>query len=242
MKVLKFEISGKYAHFRKPYTTVSPLTFLIPTRPTIAGIIGAILGKPKNDVTCQNANSYIAIGLKENYSVKKIRIGVNLAKVPSNFDCESGYVDLSDIKNKINLKRYECLKDVKYNIYFCHNECILNEFKACLENHTSYYTPYLGISEFIANFEYLGEFDANNVQNSRSIKINSVAPKKYLDENSINFYQDAEYIVQRMPNRLDENRIVKDYTEVIFERKGLPLIATAKKYWELSNGENIIFL
>lgn len=242
MKVLKFEISGEYAHFRKPYTTVSPLTFLIPTRPVIAGIIGAILGRPKNDVICQNTDSYIAIGLQENQSIKKIRIGLNLTKVPSEFDCENGYVNLSDIKNKINLKRYECLKDVKYNIYFHHKEDILNEFKTCLKNHTCYYTPYLGISEFIANFEYLGEFDANKIQNSQPIKINSVAHKKYLDENSINFYQDAEYIVQRMPNRLDENRIVQDYAEVIFERKGLPLIATATEYWKLSNGENIIFL
>lgn len=243
MKVLKFEISGKYAHFRKPYTTMSPLTFLVPTRPVIAGIIGAIIGKPKNDITCQNSDSYIAIGLCESNPIKKIRIGLNLTKVPSKTDCENGFVDLSEIKNKMNLKRYECLKDVKYNIYFHHKTPELySEFKNRLENHTSYYTPYLGISEFIANFEFLGEFTSTKGTKTNPLEIKTIIPKKYLEEQSIQFSPNAEYIVQRMPNRLDENRVVQEYTEVIFERNAHPVFASVKEYQELDNGENIIFL
>lgn len=47
MKVLAFDIWADYAHFRKFYTTTSPLTFSFPPPPTIAGILGAIYGTEK---------------------------------------------------------------------------------------------------------------------------------------------------------------------------------------------------
>ena len=48
-KVLVFEVYGKYAHFKKPYTTTSPLTYSIPSRTALTGIIGAIIGIEKNE-------------------------------------------------------------------------------------------------------------------------------------------------------------------------------------------------
>ena len=46
-KVLVFDIWSEYGHFKKPYTTTSPLTFSIPSRTALTGIIGAILGIEK---------------------------------------------------------------------------------------------------------------------------------------------------------------------------------------------------
>ena len=43
-ELLIFDIRGEYGHFRKYNTTTSPLTYSIPTRTAIAGILGAILG------------------------------------------------------------------------------------------------------------------------------------------------------------------------------------------------------
>ena len=47
MKVLVFDIWADYGHFRKFYTTTSPLTFSFPAPSTIAGILGAIYGAGK---------------------------------------------------------------------------------------------------------------------------------------------------------------------------------------------------
>ena len=46
-KVLVFDIWGEYAHFRKYYTTTSPLSYSIPPRTAVTGFIGAILGLGK---------------------------------------------------------------------------------------------------------------------------------------------------------------------------------------------------
>ena len=47
-RVLCFELFGDYAQFRKFFANMSPLSFSIPPRTVLTGIIGAILGIAKN--------------------------------------------------------------------------------------------------------------------------------------------------------------------------------------------------
>jgi CRISPR-associated protein Cas5h len=68
MEILQFDISGKFAHFRKYYANNTALSYSIPPRTTIMGVLAAILGKPRD--------SYY-----EEFSSKNIRIGISL-KVP----------------------------------------------------------------------------------------------------------------------------------------------------------------
>jgi CRISPR-associated protein Cas5h len=49
MKVLVFDVWGEFGHFRKHYTTTSPLTYSIPPRTAIAGMIAAIEGFGKDE-------------------------------------------------------------------------------------------------------------------------------------------------------------------------------------------------
>lgn len=244
MKILKFKLSGDYAHFRKPYTTTSPLTYPIPTRPSLAGLIGAITGKSKGNVDYQNEQSYLALSIVN--PLKKTRMGINLTKVPTATDLKNGFLDLKIQSNQLNQIRFEFIKNPEYIVYFLHEDMQLySELKNHLESHTCIYTPYFGISELIANFEYLGEFEAQKIENPSVIKINTVIPKKAVNENSINFEDSSEYFNVRMPNRLDEERIVKEFTEVIFEQNAKLIQATPKYYWQVKVGngyENIIFM
>ena len=49
MKSLIFDIYGDFGHFKKYYTTSSPLTFSFPPPPTIKGMLGAIGGISKTE-------------------------------------------------------------------------------------------------------------------------------------------------------------------------------------------------
>ena len=49
MQLLAFDVWGDYAHFKKRYATSSPLTHSIPSKPTILGLIAAILGFRRNE-------------------------------------------------------------------------------------------------------------------------------------------------------------------------------------------------
>ena len=48
MKLLIFDIIGKFAHFRKYYSNSSALSFGAPPRTTICGMVAAILGMEKD--------------------------------------------------------------------------------------------------------------------------------------------------------------------------------------------------
>jgi CRISPR-associated protein Cas5h len=244
MKVLYFEIWGEFAHFRKPYTTTSPLTFPIAPRTAIAGILGALIGIKKYDIVCQNKDSFIALKLLK--PIKKTRFAINLSKVANKKKFEQGFMDLSLIKNRTPQIRYEFLKDVKYGIYFFHNDnTIYAAIKNALINHESIYTPYLGISELIANFQFIAEYEVEEIENTNeNISFKCVIPKGKLKDEKIIFEDDAEYFFVRMPNMLDKDRVVQEYVEVVFERNALKgLKAVPIKYWIIKdNEEKIIFL
>ena len=120
-EILIFDISSEYGHFRKYNTTTSPLTYSIPTRTAIAGILGAILGMereiadgvyPDGAVPVQEffskANCDIAIQILN--PVKKENVAVNLINTKISF------YDLS--KAKRTQIEFELVKDVKYRIFF----------------------------------------------------------------------------------------------------------------------------
>jgi len=77
MKVLTFDLYGDFAHFRKYFTTTSPLTFSFPPPPTISGILGTIYGTPKNENQEVFGYENCKIALQIQKPVKKIRMGLN---------------------------------------------------------------------------------------------------------------------------------------------------------------------
>lgn len=78
MKCLVFDIWGEYGHFRKFYTTSSPLTFSIPPRTTICGIIAAIIGLDKDEYLNHFSKAKANIAIQLNNPINKTRISYNL--------------------------------------------------------------------------------------------------------------------------------------------------------------------
>jgi len=116
-RVLCFELFGDYAQFRKFFANMSPLSFSIPPRTVLTGIIGAILGIDKN---CNPEyfdydNSFIALKLIS--PVKKTKIVCNYIKTSSSFSQVFNYKE----HKPTNI---EFLKDVRYRVYF---SCIVSD-------------------------------------------------------------------------------------------------------------------
>jgi len=116
MKILAFDIWGDFAHFRKYYTTSSPLTFSFPPPPTISGILGAIYGCDKftNEYLKLFGTDSCKISLKILSTIKKTRIGLNLINTKDGF--------WVPIKKKNHEPRtqipVEFVKNPKYRIFF----------------------------------------------------------------------------------------------------------------------------
>lgn len=247
-KVLVFDVWGDYAHFRRGYTTTSPLTFSIPPRTALCGLIGAILGLEKvgntylKDFTLDKAK----IGLRLLKPVKKVHIAENLIHTKKGEGC--GGVGMNLIKKRTQI-RFEFLKDPVYRVYFWHvDNNLYSQLKKSLVEHKSVYTPCFGLSENIANFNFVGEFNTKGKTTDGEVLINSVVPtEKVLDKQGIIFDFQEEYFSLRLACEMNQERVIKKYSDIIFERNGNPIKVKMKEpYFEIeyNNGtkENIIFI
>jgi CRISPR-associated protein Cas5h len=235
-RVLVFDVWGDYAHFRKNYSTSSPLTYSFPPRTALSGLIGAVAGLDKSDYYSMFFRDNAMIGCKILNPVKKVRIGENL------IDTKSA-LKMHLIKNRTQI-RFEFVKDPKYRVYFSHSdEQLYQKLKDLLSSHKSVFTPCLGLSELICNFEYRGDFELERCGEEFQA-IDSVVPGKSLLE-SPDFEEDKEYFSEVMPAEMGDAREVMDYREILFERNGKSIQAKAKGLWMLKdggNGERILFL
>ena len=232
-KVLVFDIWGEYAHFRKYYTTTSPLSYSIPPRTAITGLIGAIIGLGKNEYLKHftKSQAFIAVRLLE--PIKKVRIAENLIDT-------SSVSTMNRIKNRTRI-RFEFIKDARYRIYFYHtNKEIYSQTKEYIIAHKCVYTPCLGLSEHIANFECVGEMNMHHVIPNGFNIISSAIPENLIEE--IDFGQNGEYSSETMPIEMDTDRTVIEYSNILFERNGRTIRAKLKEFWELDNGEKLVFM
>jgi CRISPR-associated protein Cas5h len=231
-KVLVFDVWGEYAHFRKYYTTTSPLTFSIPPRTSLSGLIGAILGYGKEDYISQlsKSNATIAVGLV--HPVKKMRLAENL------IDTKKAGRHMNKISQRTQI-RFEFLKDPWFRIFFSHKDHeIQSRLKELLCEHKCVYTPCLGLSEHIADFRYIGEVEAvQEVPNGYEYIASAVPEKRVLD---MVYEDDGEYISETMPVEMAPDRSVIEYASIIFERKARCIKARVDSCLHLETGERIV--
>lgn len=233
MKVLVFDVWGEFGHFRKHYTTTSPLTYSIPPRTAIAGMIGAIEGFGKDEYLQHFSKENASIAVKISCPIKKTRIAENL------IDTKIAPM-MSRIKTRTQI-RFEVLKDVKYRIYFSHSsEEVYTKLYSMLKEHKSVYTLCLGLSEHIANYEFIGEMEAVSEFSDSEREIHSVIPEKELIK--ISFEDGKEYFSETIPIEMLPNREVTEYGKILFEKNAKCILANVNNLWRLENGEGIIFM
>jgi CRISPR-associated protein Cas5h len=250
-EVLIFDISSEYGHFRKYNTTTSPLTYSIPPRPAIAGILGAILGiereidvgkypqgvVPVNKLFSKE-NSDIAVQIIN--PVKKVNVGINLINTGSK---ESFYNLTKAGRTQIN---FELLKDAKFRIYVAieDNE-IFSELEKRLKNKQHHFTPYLGLAQFTATIEFVDKKELQLQQNDNQVYIDVVTAvnlSQIQADNPVDFDYSAMYSANNMPVEMDEKREVQEYSEILTENNGKPIRAKVEKYYKIENYGNIVFL
>lgn len=247
-KILVFDVWGDYAHFRRFYTTTSPLSFPIPTRTALCGLIGAIIGLEKegNDYLKYFPTESAHIALRLLNPIEKTVIAENLINTKN-----ARGPGMNLIINRTQI-RFEFLKNQKYRIYFCRSNEEGNLYQKLnynLTNHKTKYTPCLGLSENIANFKFVGEFEINILPcKDDYISIDTVLPlQKTSEKEGIMFESEGEYYSIRMPVELNTQRVVIKYRDIIFDRTGRSIKAKlVEPYGNIkysdSREENIVFM
>lgn len=80
-EIIHFQLEGKFAHFRKYYTNNTALSFTLPPRTTIMGIVAAMLGFEKDTYYKKLNSENMAISVGLGSSIKKSFHRLNLLMI-----------------------------------------------------------------------------------------------------------------------------------------------------------------
>jgi len=237
-RVLVFDIWSDYAHFRKFETTTSPLTYPFPTGTSIAGLIAAIVGLPRDSYYNLFSRNNIEYSFSILNPIRRSVIPINIVKTDV-----ANWQFLWKLKDPRAPVPYEFIKDPKYRIYMLFKnstvEKLYFKLKKLLENHQTVYNPYLGITELIANFEFVGDFEAVPIQVKDEIKeIHTVSG---IDAGGLIPEEGKRYGKEIIPLYMDGERRVLEYGNVIYEIGGKTLKIQKETIFEVAN-ENVSFL
>ena len=237
-RIVAFDIWGEFAHFRRFFTTSSPLTFSFPPPPTVRGIVGAILGIPKDDYI--RVTNRLSVGISVLSRIKKVRFGLNLILTKGSggkFD-PTLFKDRKGGKNLRTQVQVEFLRDAKYRIYLAGDDELLNSLLRYLPYHKTEYTVSLGLSECLADFEFVGEFEAEPIDKSDSVK--SIIPATKVGNLSLEV--PLRLARERIPVSMNPDRVVFDYQDVIFETNGREIRGSFKDVYHINETKENIYL
>ena len=236
-RVLVFDVWGDYAHFRRGYTTTSPLTYPFPSRTTLAGLISAILGLPRDSYYKLFGKDNSAFALQILNPIRKIKITQNL------IDTKTGFY-LWDNKGQRTQIPFEFIKKPKYRVYAWLSDQKFDDLIKLIKGHNSVYTPYLGISECIANFEIFGEgvfeVEKKRVDGGEGVEIYSIIEKGKAKVRGGE--RGKKYGIVKVPGFMNQDRSVSKYMEFYYEEDGKPLKITEGEYYTLKGEDvNVVF-
>ncbi len=233
MKYIVFDVRADFAQFKKPFTTMSPQTFAIPTGTAVVGMISAIVGLDKKNYWQYFPEDYYQLALGVRKPIKKVVIPINILKTTL-------------IRHFSRFKEHkrttmEFIKDGEFRIWFSWNDN--DHFLKLIDyikNHETHYTLSLGLAWNLADYKFVGLFNGDKRSgNQHSVEINSVIRKDLVDE--ISFKERVIYST-KIPVRMkpDGSRQVEQYSDYLFDTNGKNLFARVKEYYELENGDRIV--
>lgn len=228
-KAIAFDIWGRYAHFKKIYVTTSALTYSVPFKTSVYGMIGAVLGfnNQNNEYLSRfgEDKSRVAIQVINPISVQQYNINLSVSPGP--------------IKGNRKPTMMEYLVNLKYRIYFWHeDDDMMKELKMSLSQKKTVFTPVLGLAHCLANFEFVGEFGVS--KDFGNEVINSVIVKSQLKSFDTSFWENSDIHIQEQdmyPLEMNQQREVTKRNSILFDLKGKPIKAEVDEFYRLKTND-----
>lgn len=262
-RLLIFDLKGPIAHFRKFYTSSSSLSYSFPPRTTLTGLIAGILGRERDSYYEEFGCNNCKVGLSIRKPIRKIMQTVNYLRTKEG----DGYSTFEGVFERFIKKQttkyptpielvvpLKLTSEVIYRIYFYHkNDVVMNELCSMLKNKRIKYPIFLGLSEFLADKEFIAEVPVHNVkeheEKNNIIDVVSVCNIEHITR--LDFARGMlQYIEEKMPLEFSSGREIKRTTSFIHEKNQKTIKAQFKiPYMEITYNdkgqtlkENITFM
>ncbi|MGU8835846.1 type I-B CRISPR-associated protein Cas5b [Clostridium perfringens] len=229
MEILKFNLSGKTAFFKKPdVNTYRTLSYGQIHKIAILGMFGAIIGL--NSYAQQGDDDYpefyeklkdIKVGivpLDKNTQLNKDVVNTGCFKRSiQKFNNSVGYASQEEGGNLIVTEQW--IEDVSWDIYLMCDSDISKKIKDYIINKSSVYIPFLGKNDHVANISRVELFDSNKVSVNQDEKLvlNSFFDKKMFDIEDITIISGRGGL--RSSHSLEKKVLYKEYLPYELDRE-----------------------
>jgi len=184
-KCLSFTVEGPWAHFRRIDATTEKLTYRVMPRTTIAGLIAAVLGEPRDsyyETFAQDASA-IAISPQCDLETQSIPM-LTLPTTEGDIKTAEGLsgksvVDPEVIAEERKRRTFEYVVDAAYRIDLVLEDTeTFERLREFLEEGRSTYTPALGKTECLADITNVNLSTVETGGNSE--EISSTVPEEHV--------------------------------------------------------------
>ncbi len=254
MEIISLDIGGKFAHFRKYYANNTALSYTIPPRTTMMGMLAAILGRERDSYYEELASEKIKLGVRILSPLKKTFHRLNLLSIKSSDDfTRKG----GRIQTPFEIVTGHALPTdwVVYRIFVgCTEEgkAVFEELKNSLLNRTQKFNLTLGAANFTASILKVQVFENQSSKTSSDwIPIHAAVPSNMVL--GLDFEKDVNGAMNFLEEELlpadfvgNQNREVKKMVRAVYSTRNLPFTVklSVPFYSLLSENEiqNIVFL
>ncbi len=233
------DVAGEQAHFRKPHTTSPAMTFGLPPRTTVAGMVAAILGLPRDSYydSFDRESSRIAISIES--PIRRLSMALNILNTEGSNTKTKGATPGKFVRDHRQQNVFEYLCEPAYRLYVSlDDDDLMDQLESKLSAGKSAYVLSLGLSEHLAWYDYIGRFDIESGEGAASIR--SALPGENL---SIIPDSGAEYVSERMPAFMrasDDGRIADGAQTLTYDRSGAVIDVRDERY-SIVGGDTVVF-
>ena len=254
MEITSFDIEGKFAHFRKFHGNNTAMSYTIPPRTTIIGMLAALMGESKDSYYEKYRAENLRIGIRVLSELKKSFHRLNLLMIKGSQDFRGGKGRIQtpfEVVTGNDLKK----ESVKYRIYLAHGEDaeLFYEIKKKLQNNERQFNISLGIAGFSAFISNVRNLSATEISTQdKWVDLHSAGNSDQIDE--IDFPDNPEFKFNHIEEELlpadfiggDKGREVYRMNRVLFATQDFPMHVNLNGiYYQVKSGnevENIQFL
>ncbi|RMD02174.1 type I-B CRISPR-associated protein Cas5 [Clostridium autoethanogenum] len=240
MDLLILKVKGKFAHFRKFYTNSSSLSYSVPPRTTVIGLIAAVLGYERDSYYELFSRDNFNVSIKKDSCIRKIMQSVNYIKATSP---KSIFQPKDHTQIPVEILTGD--DGIKYTIYInCGNKNLMNELEYRIKNNKYVYSPYLGAAPFNCTFQFCHRFDVQPGKSKKLVQISTLINSKYIATGSIDIFENdnLKLLKERMPVEFLKDREVGDMASYIYDENGHPLKLKLNTEFIKLKDENIVFM
>ncbi|WP_143959728.1 type I-B CRISPR-associated protein Cas5b [Litoribacter populi] len=261
MEIISFDIYGKMAHFRKYYGNNTAMSYSIPPRTTLMGMLAAILGFERDCYYDLLASDKIRIGLRVLSPLKKSFHRLNLLSIKSLGDATKGGGDFTGKGGRIQtpfevVTGMDISKDmVCYRIFVSANQAGAETFKHLKEKllaNQRHYSITLGVANFSAfirnviHYENVVETKSSGTLQVHSAVISDTVEKLVFEKDTeagSNYLEEELLPADFMQNG---SRELSKLNRTLFSTRNLPLdVSLSVPHYQLiseTETQNITFL